>query len=397
MGNHSNSKHDYLKTLKSEDLSKIFIVPVRERSYTRSENSSNQKLIRNLRVKIVYLAKSLFISTLIGVVVALFQPMQFQSDTVILPEYARSIGYVGNLLDSRIGSLLTTISTSTYRGRTDAIRIDLYPALMKSNIVLYNVLNKKMDIPINGSQDNDLSRKTTFEYLENDLNRSFTEFMENSLSRIQALFYSPHADRSSDAEMLVKTMLSNQFSYFTPSAAEEKALWQLKERISATYDESTGAFILSVKMPDASVAAIISKMILDETHQLITEYQKEKFRLDYAFLEREMMNAKVNMDQKRLELSDFIDRNNNQYSATLQSVQFQKEYDFNLAKNIYKSYLFQVEESKLKSTEETPLFTYLSPTSVSNKPLFSEFWNTIFLFMIIGTIVSLLWKQVIKR
>jgi hypothetical protein len=94
------------------------------------------------------------------------------------------------------------------------------------------------------------------------------------------------------------------------------------------------------------------------------------------------------MDQERMELAEFLDRNTNAYSAEQQSVLFQKEYDFNLANNIYRSYLFQTEESRLKSKEETPLFTYLSPTSVPVEADLSDFWTTLWIMLIFVYIVA---------
>lgn len=366
----------------------VFLIPVREKKVlVDKEDEKSNWLGKNWKYRADF-AKSTLAGLFLGLIVAILQPGKYTSETVILPEYARSIGYAGNVMDSRIGSILTSISTSTYRGRTDAVRIDLYPALMKSNIVLSSLLEKNMVVPVNGLVDTTYAKKRVLDYVNEDLRASFPDFLKRNTVGIPSKL-NEWFQKDRDLELITNiTKLSGDRTYFIPSEGKLRALQQLRERIFVSYDEQTGAFLIYVTTSDPLASAIISQMILQETHDLITSYQQEKFRLDYEFLAEELERAREMMDQERMELAEFLDRNTNAYSAEQQSVLFQKEYDFNLANNIYRSYLFQTEESRLKSKEETPLFTYLSPTSVPVEADLSDFWTTLWIMLIFVYIVA---------
>ena len=259
---------------------------------------------------------------------------------------------------------------------------------MKSNLVLSNVLERTMDISVHGVTDPGLVETRLLDYINENQRTSLPTFLRRNVmgapSIVAELFQKDR--RTLPSTEIAK--LRNDPTFFTPTQDKLHALDKLREQILVTFDEQTGAFRMSVTMSEPVVSAIVAQMVLRETHNLITEYQQEKFRMDYQFLETEMMRAKNVMDQEREELANFLDRNTNAYSAEQQSVLFQKEYDFNLANNIYRSYLFQTEESRLKSEEETPLFTYLSPTSVPTEANLSTFWDTIGIIMIFVYAIS---------
>lgn len=366
----------------------ILLVPVREkkvRVHSETEKTNWLGTIWKFRAQF---SKSTLAGLIIGMIVAVLQPGKFTAETIILPEYARSIGYAGNVLDSRIGSILTSISTSTYRGRTDAVRIDLYPALMTSNLVLSNLLEKNMDIPVNGLVDSAFAEKRVLDYMNEDFQVSFPDYFKRYIMGIPSHLNEWFQKDPEFEPVTGMAKLSGERTFFAPTQDKQIALERLRERVDVSFDELTGAFRILVTTPDPVASAIVSKMILQETHDLITAYQQEKFQLDYVYLEAEMERARDVMDQERQELAEFLDRNTNAYSAEQQSILFQKEYDFNLANSIYRSYLFQTEESRLKSKEETPLFTYLSPTSVPLEADLTDFWTTLWMMVLFAYGIS---------
>lgn len=352
---------------------KIIIVPVKERSKNPPQIKRGANLLkvlwkqRKLSFWIVLFSMSCWLF------VALMQPPQFISRTTLLPEYARSIGYAGNVIDTQIRAIISPISTSTYRGRTDAIRIDQYPSIMTSDLVLSNVLSELL---VDSSSGFSLlpGNLSTKEYLLYENESTIIDQLVESIENIPYQTFKEVTFNNNG-----NFVLSNRFQYFHLQKDEQKALNMLKRRVYSSFDMDTGAISLSVRMSDPFIAALISKIIIDHTHQIIIEYQKEKFKIDYEFLKSEMDSAMRSMERERTELARFLDHNNDIYSAEQQANQFQKQYDFNLATSVYKSFLYQVEESRLKSKEETPLFTYLQPSSV---PIVSESSHKIKIFFI---------------
>lgn len=396
--------------MSSETIHQIILVPVKgvnteekERDFreTNTSNRSTKKIDNGsknedeikekIRHKLwsdrKFIIKTIVIALTAGLFTGVVQPPKYQSDTTILPEYVRSIGYAGNILDSRIGSIISTINTSTYRGRTDAVRIDLYPALITSNLVLSNVIKMQMDTPFQEGNSRFNTNKSVVDYLNDDLRSTPMDYFKRYVLQFPYILNKIVQSDTFFVSDTIPLNLSNTPGLFFLSDREEKALKYLRNSTSATFRAETGTIHISVRMSDAVAAAIINQLILQETHRIITEYQKEKFQLDYVYLNSELEIAKKNMDEKRLELAHYIDQNTDTYSATQQSVLFQKEFDFKLANSIYRSYLFQTEESRMKSNEDTPLFTYLSPTTVPVESLTSEIKNTIVLFLFTGLII----------
>lgn len=411
----------------------IIVVPVRETVRKKDPKDPNRPgkllikgLIQDWKISVGILALGL----LLGLITILLQPRQYVSKTTLLPEYASTIGYASNILDSRIGSILSPISASTYRGRTDAVRIDLYPALMTSNLVFKNVLNATLyDSTLFGSRpfsyvsgdttDRSLSpdgtpvaqieasgkhsarpnlntyKTTVFQYLQNDYRPTFSDWLQKHLFGFwSTLSTALQSDSDTKIDEFSGT-LSNKLTYYHPTEEEAAAIQRLRQLVSATFDMNTGAIQLEIRASDPFVAAMLSRQVILSTHKLIVEYQKEKYKLDYDFLRTELQIKREAMEKERLELAAYIDRNVNTYSAEQQSELFQKEYDFNLANSIYRSYAFQVEESRLKSEEETPLFTYLHPVEIPGTPDTASNQRTLFIFLALS-VFALLFRGLLR-
>lgn len=352
----SNSKHSNPT---------IYLVPVKERTKKKNQRQESLPYMEILRTEWKMLVFLLFFGLVLSFLLFLFQPRVYVSRATLLPEYASTVGYASNVLNSRVSTILNPISTSTYRGRTDAVRIDLYPALMTSDLVIYNILHNPLDdlLQFDGAS----SQGTVFDYMQSIERSGFF----SSLFSLANSFKQGNHDLQFSADL--QRGLSNQLQLFQLSKEERKVMDHIKKSVRANFNMDTGAIQLETRLPDPVAAALLNRIIIRATHDIIVEYQKEKYKLDYEFLKSELETAKQNMEVERTELAKFIDENSNTYSADQQAILFQMEYDFTIANTIYRSYLFQVEESRLKSEEETPLFTYLHPIEIPNSADLSGF------------------------
>ena len=374
--------------------SKVIIVPVKQ---IRGDSENKLEiLLKVLQDHWKFSLCTIVLCLIIGLLLAFFQPPQFISNTTLLPEYARTIGYSGNVIDTQISSLISPINTSTYRGRTDAVRIDLYPAIMTSNLVLKKVLNENLVDSSNGLAGL-LSGSTVIDYLLNDnkgtLFEEIKEHVHSTFLKSDSNYINLLTNKEFSHTNYSENNLSNLLQYFQLTEDERLALEILKRNVHSSFNFNTGAIDLKVRMSDPFVSAIISKLIVSNTHKIIVEYQREKFMTDYKYLKLEMDSAKISMKHRREELAEFLDQNSDIHSAKTQAEQFQLEYEFDLALSIYESFLYQVEEARLKSEEETPLFTYLNPINV---PLVSEkkYLKNIILTSFIVSIVIILIKLI---
>ena len=313
------------------------------------------ELAKTIWAKRMFIVKVVVLGVVMGVLAALLSPKEYKSTATLMPEYStESQGGASSLL-RQYGGLLG-MSGSSYASNSNAIRVDLYPNIVQST----NFQLKLMDQPFYFS---DIDAKATlFEYFTELNSPSFLGIIKSYTIGLPGKVLGALLPKKE-----VKTSLppsENETLVLNLSQKQRSVIGTLKQKITASLDESTGIVSVSVTLPDNVAAAAVTEYTITELTDYLTEYRTEKVLRDLTFVEEQLATAEDRFEKAQLTLAEFRDSNQGMLSAIAQTEEQRLNSEYQIAFNLYNGLTQQYEEAKLKVLEETPVFKTLEAVQV---------------------------------
>jgi uncharacterized protein involved in exopolysaccharide biosynthesis len=164
----------------------------------------------------------------------------------------------------------------------------------------------------------------------------------------------------------------------------------MRERVSVSLNEETGVINLSVTMPDPEAAAQLAQKSIGLMKDYVVNYKTQKAEEDLLYAREQLEGAKAEFETVQNRLAEFRDSNVNLSSARAQTQLQRLQSEYDLAFNVYNSLAQQVEQSKLKVQEQTPVVSVLQPVQV---PVNDETSGAMILivFVMLSGIASIGW------
>ncbi len=273
--------------------------------------------------------------TLGGAIYAFTAKEEFKSEGKILPEVQSKMSGLGQY--AGLAALAGVDIASAAGGGMDAVRPDLYPDVLKSTPFFLRLFQEKIKDKSN--------KELTFQSFYSN------EVLDGELKEKDQKIKYPKSD-----------------NYISFNRQTEKNIKDLKERIVCTYDKKVGLITISVKMPDAVVAANVARFSMNYLTDYIINYRTEKQKRDLDFLAERLSAAKgkyYSNQSKKASYTDQMPLN----ALRLQSADLQRERieaEYKTSSSFYNSLLQKYEEAKLKMQQETPVIKVLEPPVVPN-------------------------------
>jgi uncharacterized protein involved in exopolysaccharide biosynthesis len=333
------------------------LVPVEE--WDRCEQGEDEidlvELGKYIWSQRVLIYKVTGVALVVGLLIALLSPVEYQSSATLMPEYSSSEsgGSASDLL-KRYGGLIG-ISGGSYSGSNNAISVMLYPNVVSSLPVQLKLLKEKVKFTR-------YDTTTTVQHF-------FDEVYTHSVFSL-AVEYSiglPHKVKEwifpKDTSSI---SLDSEISREVITITEEqlKLVEMMRERVTVSLDEESGIVTVKSRMPDPYAAAAVGDKAFELLKRYLTEYRTEKLQTDLDYVEEQYEAAKQRFIKAQQELAEFRDQNINLATAKAQTELERLQSEYDLAFNIYNSLAQQREKVKLKLQEQTPLFKTLQPFTV---------------------------------
>ncbi len=172
--------------------------------------------------------------------------------------------------------------------------------------------------------------------------------------------------------------------FFVPKPGMNWIIEELSERIMI-YNEG-GVLKISARMPDPYAAADLSFLATELLMQEMINFEVRKTRDQLAFLEEQYEVSRERYEQAQVALADFTDRNRGNLTAMAQIERQRLQNDNNLAFDIFSTWSRQVEETRMRLREDTPLFTEVDPVQVPSRPIRPNPVSTTIISLIVGFI-----------
>jgi len=293
--------------------------------------------------------KTTFIFMVIGLFIAIFTPKEYTSSTVMLPQSGGGVKLDGNLGGLAAMAGINIGSTT----KNSEIPATLYPQIVYSTPFLLELL--KTPLTFKGN-----TKPITYEnYYDNNNKFNLIRFIKKytiGLPRviIGVLKGNPKNIKNHKEEGQPLSITIQQ----------SKLIKQLMGQISLDVNKKDGYISLAIKMPEALVAAQLTKKVQDQLQDYIISFKIKKSKEKLAFIKKRYLDKQKEFKKIQQQFAHFRDSNQNLSSAMSQTnlQSLQSEYD--LTFSLYSELAKQLETQQIQVKEDTPVFTILKPVLV---------------------------------
>ena len=251
-------------------------------------------------------------------------PEEYEATAKVLPEFSSGLGSMGGLSD-----LASMAGISLGKNNSEAIRPDLYPSILASMPFLLKLLAT----PLPTSDGKKIDLVTYFEEKAKPLS----------------------AQQVAQGDTLIRL-----------SKEQERAMKNVKSRVSAGIDKMSGVLTVEVNMPDPILAAACATFSLDYLKTFVTEYRGGKKTEKVAFLRQQMAEAKEKYRRAEVVLNGYRDRNRNAYTNVAKIEEQRLQNDYLQAQTLYNQLTPQLEAARLQALEDAPVLKVLEPPMIPN-------------------------------
>ena len=125
---------------------------------------------------------------------------------------------------------------------------------------------------------------------------------------------------------------------------------------------------ITAKAQDALACKILADSVKERLQDFITDYRKNKSRVDEQYYKKLLDEAKQNYESARRLYGSYADANTDVTLESFRAKQEDLENDMQLKFNTYSTLMTQYQAAKAKVQERTPAFTVVKGAAVPVKP-----------------------------
>ncbi len=307
------------------------------------------ELFQKLLKKWKYILTFTVCAGVFGFIIALSIVKNYTVSSTLAPEVVSRSG--GNLssLASLAGINLNTASTA------DAVYPSLYPDIVKSNNFIVELFSTPVEF---NDKKEGLVQTDYYTYLKEYNKAPWWSYVMaapmKALSWTLGLFKEKREEVEGYSEINPSSLTPEQ----------NRIVKAIREKIGVSVDNKTSVISLSVNAQHPQVAYEISEKVIENIKKYVTTYRTEKARKDVDYYEELFEDAKKEYYTAQQKYARYVDANQ---GVTLQSVMIERERlqnEMELNFNLYNTCAQQLQVSKTKLQQETPVFAVISAPAV---------------------------------
>lgn len=296
--------------------------------------------------------KACGIAAVIGIVVAFSIPKEYETKVTLAPETTGGKGISGSM-----GALASMAGINLGGGANgeDALSPELYPNIVSSTPFLVELFNVNVE-----NKEGNINT-TLFDYMDNHQKSTWWSYILSApfkaLGWTMSLF---RGDEKEDG--------NNEVNPFSLTKDQQRVAEQISKSITSSVDKKSGVITLAVTMQDPLISAALTDTVMKKLQNYIIDYRTNKARHDLAFTEKLYKEAKNSYYKAQQAYAAYTDGNMNVVMARYKTEQERLQNEMNLAYNVYNQVAQQLQMSKAKVQEITPVYTVVQPAVVPLKP-----------------------------
>lgn len=269
-----------------------------------------------------FIAKVTGIFVIIGLLIALLSPVEYEINATLLPEAQSMQSGVSGLLE-QYGGLLG-MSSNLSMGQERTIPPQLYPNIVQSLPFQLELLNTRTTF---SEFDTTTTVYVFFDEIYTPSVFSYVIGYTIGLpGKIRGLF-----QEEAPVQPLPKGFATDSIVSVTKNQME--VIEDMRERMTVGLDEESGTLTLTAEMPDPQAAAEIGQTGITLIKEYIKNYRTRKAMQNLEFAEEQMAKAKERFEQAQNRLVKFRDSNVILTTAKAQAEEQRLQSEFDLAFN----------------------------------------------------------------
>jgi len=355
------------------------LIPVDDNGNSGGNAVNIVELMKYVRDQYRIIAKITGCFLLIGLLIAIFSPVEYTSEALLMPEMKSSDSSVGELLKD-YGSILGMGDMGSMDMSSEGtIAPEVYPKIVSSLSFQNQLLEHKVYF---ANIDTTVSGYTYFKEVKEwsffELIVEYTLGLPGKISGEKEIRQLP--------DWLREQFNKNKVIELTKKDLE--VIREMEDRIEIELDSGTGVLTVSSQMPDPIAAAQINNQVISILKDFVEEYSTQKAKEDLAFAKEQHKQAKSRFEKVQNKLATFLDQNVKLSTAKSQSEEQRLQAEFDLAYNAYNSISQQLMKAKMDVQEKTPVFKPIQSVNVPNEKSEPKRFLILVLSLIVGIIVS---------
>ena len=372
------------KLNKSERIEpETFYIPVQIlEEYSQKSSSINDEIDIIDIIKRIWDGKKSIIKitvafVIIGILYAISIPNEYSTSVKLLPELQNNANNLG-----RLGGLAAQfgLGGAASATGTDVLPAQLYPEILSSTDFLLELVSKQVYFE---ELNDSISIETYFnEHQKSNLLVGYTIGLPFKLLSLI---------RSSPDDESVDVLQSNTESYRRISQNVMLSILSLRQSIEQNRDQQTGILTLSVTTQSPEVTVQIANHLTQALSNYLTEYRTEKSRRNLQFIEQRHAEARTNFELEQDKLAKFRDQNQGNLTAAAQTTEQNIQSEYNVKLNVYNSLTEQLEQSRIKLHEDTPVVNVIQESIYPNRKSGPKRLIILVAFGFIGVLFSIFW------
>ena len=288
------------------------------------------------------------IAAVVGLVMAFSIPKEYTTSVKMVHESGGHSGLSG------MGAL-ASMAGINLNGQMegDALSPDLYPDILTS----IPFLTELFDVHV---VDEDAEIDTTlYVYLDEYQRGTWWGAIIGAPFELLGWIIDLFADDNDNHDLGVNTFqLTKDESYIVEA---------LSDRISLSADKKTGTITLKITMQDPLISATMADTVTQRLQQYITNYRTNKARHDLVYTELLYEESRQNYYDAQQKYAEYTDGNQNIVLRSYRTEMERLQNEMTVAYGIYNQMAQQLQMSKAKVLEITPVYTVVQPATVPLK------------------------------
>lgn len=296
--------------------------------------------------------KSVIVSTIIGLFVALFSPKEYTASGTFVPQVTDAKASGGSL------SGLAAMAGISLGGSSASAEISpaIYPQVIAGTSFCKELMETKIKV-------SDLDNEVTFyEYFTEVKSPSVLGSIKKYTIGLPGVIKNAILPKKDSG--LVDCI---DTGVETLSEDEYRIKKLIGNILRLEVDDKVGTVSISANMPEAYAAAQVAKKAQDLLQKYVMDYKISNAKKDLQFVEERYIEKEKEFYNAQEELAKYTDQNKNITSAYIKAQYERLSSDYQLKFNIYNELAKQLEQAKIKVTEDTPTFNVIQKVTVPNE------------------------------
>ena len=319
--------------------------------------------------------KITIIFMVLGLLVAIFTPPEYQVTTVMVPQVGGKSKLGG------LSSLAAMAGVNLNVSGGSELSPMVYPEIVKS-------------IPFKKAL---IQTKLTFEgidhpvtYYDYYMDYAKTGFLGNIMKYTIGLPGTIKKALFAKKKARVKPLADTSGLIWLTNAQEGLAK-QLDNTVYVNVDNKTGNVSLTAIMPQPLAAAQLGQRAQELLQKFIIHYKIKKTKAQLKFIQGRYVVRKKDFEAAQDRLASFLDKNRNVSTAIAKAQQERLQNEYQLAFGVYSSLAQQLEQAKIQVKQETPVFSIIQPITVPNERFKPKRTQILIIWIFIGIIIGIGW------